>query len=429
MATIAPFCAIRYNPGRLGHDVSRLIAPPYDVLDKAKKQALLARNDRNIVAIDLPHTPPRQAGPDRLYEQAGRRLQAWLAEGTLKQDDRPAIYLYQQRFQHRGQSYTRRMVLLRLRLEEFGRGSVFGHEQTFGGPKQDRLKLMQATRCNLSAVFGLFSDPNGQALSGLEPTGRKPDMSGRLEGVENLLWVLPEPSAMAGLQQRLAERNIYIADGHHRYATALMYRDWLARREGPLPAEHPANFVLTAVCRMEDAGLLILPTHRVVKAAARIDPGQLQRAVRGYFEPADAPASDPQQLAEALNDLEPGSVAIVRPGGRPMVLRLVRRDVLDSLEPQRSQAWRRLGLAIVQRFLIEQVIAPRLAGAELEVLYSPDAGEAARLAEAADGLAVLVQPTGMDQLRAVCEAGELMPPKSTYFYPKLATGLVINPLF
>ncbi|MEE8170745.1 MAG: DUF1015 domain-containing protein, partial [Phycisphaerae bacterium] len=261
MAQIRPFRAIRY-PDR---DISNRIAPPYDVLDRADKQALLARNDRNIVAIDLPHVPPKQAGPPETYEHAAMLLRQWLADGALRQDEHPALYVYHQTFAHGGRTYTRRKFFARLRIEEFGAGSVYPHEQTFGGPKADRLMLTRATRCNLSPIFTLFPDETNDVAGAFETAiKREPDAAGTLDGVESRLWAVTDAAVIDRVCGLLADRSVFIADGHHRYGTAVMYRDELAKSQGGLPDDHPANFVLCVLAGMEEPGLLILPTHRVV---------------------------------------------------------------------------------------------------------------------------------------------------------------------
>ena len=179
MADIRPFRGIRYDTGKLGADLSAQIAPPYDVLAEADKAALLARSDRNIVAIDLPHVPPKTPGPDAVYAEAAERLSAWRSDGTLLTETSPAVYRYHQTFTHGGRTFTRHMLAARLRLERYGEGSVFPHEQTFPGPRADRLKLMQATRCNLSPVFAMYTDPKGQVAAALGNAAGAPDAKHR----------------------------------------------------------------------------------------------------------------------------------------------------------------------------------------------------------------------------------------------------------
>ncbi|UCG33532.1 MAG: DUF1015 domain-containing protein, partial [Phycisphaerales bacterium] len=262
MAAIQEFRAIRYGSGSgLGRDLSAVIAPPYDVLDEADKARLTAQSNYNIATIDLPFIPPKKAGPDEVYQQAAKTMNKWLEGGVLARDDKPAFYLYHQNFQWEGREYTRRLFFARLRLEPFGEGSVFPHELTFGGPKEDRLKLMKATRCQLSPIFGLYLDPANKIMSLLEAkVVSEPDVAAVMEDVANRLWAVTDPDANAAVRDAMSDKKIYVADGHHRYSTALMYRDWLAEQEGELAPDHPARFVLMALAVMEDPGMLILPT-------------------------------------------------------------------------------------------------------------------------------------------------------------------------
>ncbi len=248
MVEVTPFRAIRYDERKLGGDLSDLLAPPYDVLDPADKAALLSRSDRNIVAVDLPHLPPKSAGPPEVYEAAARRLQQWLAEGTLVREATAAVYPYHQIFEHEGRRYTRRMFIACVRLQPFSAGVVLPHEKTFGGPKEDRLALMKATGCQLSAIFGLYSDPAdavGSALASV--TASAPRAVGTLDGVENRLWVIDQPQLVDQIVRLMAGRRIYIADGHHRYGTALMYRDWLASTP-PCQGGEPVRFPPCRTC-------------------------------------------------------------------------------------------------------------------------------------------------------------------------------------
>ena len=190
MAHIEAFAGIRFGPASgAGTDISKLVSPPYDVLGPADKERLIGRSPNNVVAIDLPFAPAKKAGPDELYERSATTLKKWLEAGVLVQDDAPAFYVYHQRFTWHGENYTRRLFFCRLRLEPFGTGSVFPHELTFGGPKEDRLKLMKTTRCQISAIFSLFNDPKAEALAALESAiADQPDAISRQDEVETRLW-------------------------------------------------------------------------------------------------------------------------------------------------------------------------------------------------------------------------------------------------
>lgn len=423
---ITPFRALRYNTATFGSDLSSLIAPPYDVLDQADKDALLARSRHNIVAVDLPHVPPKSAGPDAVYARAAETLQQWLAEAALIEERQPALYTYHQVYTHAGRQFTRKMFFARMRLEAFGTGTVFPHEQTFGGPKEDRFQLMKATRCQLSAVFGLYSDPGNTISSLLTVSDREPDVVAEMEGVRNRLWLVQDTATIEQVQSLMQTRAVYIADGHHRYGTALNYRDALTAQTGPLRLDHPAQFVLVGFCAMEDEGAVILPTHRVLSGFGSVPPARVLRALEKGLTLSPTTSADPQApLATGAADV----VLYVADGAKTYAARFTQRRVLNALAPERTDPWRELDLAYLHRYLIDELVTGEaLGGAAPTIHYIKAAPDAIADAKATGGIAVLCKPCTMDELRAVSEAGDLMPQKSTYFYPKLATGLVINRL-
>lgn len=428
MTAIQPFAAIRYATPPADPDISTRLSPPYDILDARDKEALLRADGRNFVKIDLPHIPPKAAGPPAAYQAAASQLDAWLADGTLVRDTEPAFYVYHQAFRHCGVDYVRKMFFARLRIEAFGSGKVYPHERTFGGPKEDRLCLTRATRANLSPIFGLYPDAENAVARRLERAlpGR-PLAVGTLDGVENRLWAVTDGATLNEVARLMADKAVYIADGHHRYGTAALYRDWLVEQHGPLPENHPANFVLCVFCALEDPGLLILPTHRVLPGV-RVPAGLLRADDRLEVAPLEAPSAEavPAALApfgrQALGVYAAGATGF-------LMVRPRAADLLAAFEPDRAPPWRALGLAFLHAYLLERVVAPALCGGRApEVVYHKSAAAAVDEANATGGTAFLMQATTMQELRAVCEAGEIMPQKSTYFYPKLASGLVINPL-
>jgi len=428
VAEIQPLRAIRYRASDLGSRV----APPYDILDAPEKKALLACDRQNIVAVDLPHTPPKEAGPEAEYAAAARTLKTWLNDGTLARDEAPALYVYYQRFAVAGRPYVRRMFFARLRLEPFGSGRVFPHEQTFGGPKEDRLRLMRATRCQLSPIFGLYPDAANRTAAALDAAvQREPDAFADADEVENRLWTVRDPAVIGRVREEMSPRAVYIADGHHRYTTALNYRDESAAAApgGRLPPDHPAHFVLTVFLAMEDPGALILPTHRVVVDRPGLG-SELPAALADRFEWLSTDAKDAATCAAALPAHGPQSIGVFDgASGGFAVMRPKDPDFLSALEPSRAAAWRRLSYAILHRYVIDEVLTRRLGGGTAPAIhYVKPLADAVAEARAARGVAFLMQPCAMAELRAVCAAGELMPQKTTYFFPKLATGLVLNPL-
>lgn len=412
MLEITPFQAIRYNETLCECPLSSLLAPPYDVLDEADKRALLSKSGHNIVAIDLPHLPPKSAGPPEVYERSAEMLQDWLRGGILAREPSPALYVYHQRFEHEGSIHVRKMLIARVRLSPFSDGVILPHEHTFGGPKEDRLALMKATRCQLSSIFGLYADPSGGVLSLLQHVATQPSTAaGTLDGVENRLWTVTDPTWIESVRLVLRDKRVYIADGHHRYGTALLYRDWLrSRHNGSLPGNHPANFIMFVLACMDDPGCLILPYYRVL---GEIDLDSVRSAWSAGTQESDRAHAD----------------LILHDGrsGKEVSLRYTDRAILAKLEPGQCAAWYHLDYAYLHRYLIDELLSKALTH-KPDVHYVKSSAEVIRTAEQTRGVALLVKATPMDHLRAVSEAGGLMPQKSTYFHPKLATGLTLNPL-
>ncbi|NLX14311.1 MAG: DUF1015 domain-containing protein [Phycisphaerales bacterium] len=428
MPEITAFRAWRYNPEQFGPDLSEMVALPYDVLTAEDKQRLLSRSERNIVAVDLPFVPPKSAGPDHVYAEAAERLNVWREDGTLMVEDEPAIYVYHQIYEHGGKQYTRKKFFARLRLEPFGQGGVFPHEHTFGGPKEDRLKLMQATSFQLSAVFGLYSDPHGAVARLLEPGSRKPDATAELDTVTNRMWAVTDPAIIKAVQQEMSTKPVYIADGHHRYGTALNYRDKRCAA-GELPMDHPARFVLVGLCAMEDPGALILPTHRIISGFGDLNVesvlGKLRDGLK--LEPA---AGTPADFDTILPQTSPYDLAVWVDATKQMFLaRFSERGILDQLAPEQSPAWRNLDLAYIHTYLLDELLTrDLLGGSPPTVHYARSGADADNLVRHDKGIALICKACTMEDLRGVSQAGDLMPQKSTFFYPKLATGLVLNPL-
>lgn len=429
MARIEPFRGIRYS----GHEISELIAPPYDILSEKDKKALLAKDDHNVVAIDLPHVPPKSAGPDQVYTRAAGDLTRWLDIRTLKHDPKPALYAYHQTYKLGGKTLVRKKFFARLRLEEFGQGSVFAHEQTFGGPKEDRLKLTAATRCNLSPIFGLYPDPENE-VSGLieDAIEHEPDQTGMLDGVENKLWVIDDLPTIKSIQVRLADKPIFIADGHHRYGTALMYRAQQLEQMGDVAENDPVNYVLAVLGGMEDPGATIQPYFRSIADIKHITANDLHDAIADAFnwKPIGTP-KNAEELALALAAVSPQAIALYFAKDDACAIVWPKEsDLLAKFESSHKPAWRQLSYTILHKYIIDRVIQPTLnKDAPPTLHYHKTMEETIKEAKDHDGIACLMPATSMAQLRDICLAGELMPQKSTYFFPKLATGMVINPLY
>jgi len=433
MAQIRPFAGIHYAR-RPALNFSNVIAPPYDVLDEKGKARLQAASTENIVNIDLPHLPAKTAGPDEVYAQADATLHDWLARGILERDTRPATYVYSQTYEHAGRNFHRRGFIALVRLSAFGKGQVVPHEKTYKGPIEDRLKLMRATKVQLSPIFGLFSDPRNQVTNLLYSKVAKPFLSGTLEGVKNDLWTIIDADVENQLIDLMKDKPIYIADGHHRYTTALQYQKEMEEQNGgPLPPAHPANWCMFVLVGMQDPGLLILPTHRLIGGLQNFDMAAFTAALGDNFEVIATPLRPDHvdELAETLAGYPGHSFGLYDGKTKKIfVLRLKNEQLLKPLEPNQSDAWRSLDVAILQRYLLDEVLQPKFAaGKELTKGYTADPHAIAlQVDSGAYQLALLLKPTPLHALEELGKHGEVMPQKSTYFYPKLATGMVINPL-
>jgi len=423
MAEIRPFRAFHYSVAKFGRDWSALVAPPYDEIDAQSLSELRGRHSCNIVTVDLPHYPPGWAGPEELYLRAAETLREWIAGGVLVQDDQPCVYYYRQRFQHSGQIRERNCLLVALRLERFGEGSVYPHERTFGGPIEDRLRLTQATGFQISPIFGLVSAGTQDLALHMLRT-QQPQWYAQLGGVEHEVSVVADDDLVNEITQAARGAKVYIADGHHRYQTALAYQQWLAEREGALPADHPANFLMIALAPMDDPGNLLLPTHRIIKGLDRHRHDEMRALAAEWieWEPLGKISADQAEAALAA-DHSRAFVFIVGDPPEAYLARLKIDELPAEVAPGRSAAFRRLPLALLHEWLVEKVVKADLA-CQVEISYTHDARAAFQAADDAV-TAVLVQPCTMEQVIEVCLSGDTMPQKSTYFYPKLITGLAL----
>jgi uncharacterized protein (DUF1015 family) len=431
MPEVRPFRGVRYDIAHVG-TLADVVAPPYDVIDSRLQDRLYATSPYNIIRLELNRPEAGDSAAENRYSRASRFLRDWMREGALRAEDHPALYVYQQTFEVEGTTHVRNGFFARVRLEPFGQGRIFPHEQTLAGPKADRLSLYQATGFNLSPIFGLYPDADRAVQKAVESGVRDATPLEATDhlGVVNRLWVVTDPRTQTAVQGLLADKPVFIADGHHRYETGLKYRDELAtegRISGP---DDPANFCLMMLVGMSDPGLLILPTHRLVSGFAGLTASALAEKLAPEFEvkPMGAGESACRSVWQAIEDsgdqdqLGFGTVA----DGQWLLARLRSDEAMDRLAPQHSADWRSLGVSILH----ELVLGDRLRG-----LGTPSCRYVHLLDEvlgdvAANGcdLACLVPPARMEHVESIASNLETMPPKSTYFYPKLLSGLVLNPL-
>jgi len=423
MADVRPFRALRYAPNV---DLAAAICPPFDVISPKEQRALHQRSPHNAVRLEL-----AEDGEER-YRRAADTLRRWLDAGVLRRDSSPAFYVYRQQFQHGGRTYSRSVLFARLRLEEWEGGVVLPHERTFGAPKDDRLKLLRAARLNTSPVFLLYKDDRRLIQPLLAECMGAPllvEFSDG-EGGGHALWRIDNPRLTHALSRASAGETLYVADGHHRYETALAYRD---ERRAVAPAwseSEPENFILAALTAADDPGLLVLPIHRLTNADVPVAKA-LDRLAR-VFE-IEAVPSSPALLAALAERGRLGSAfgLAAAQASELYLLTLRESQVLELMPQEGSAAWRNLDASIATYAVLRYGLGMDEAQmADYSALwFTEDAGEA--LAAVRDGrcrYALLLNPVPVRRILAVADAGERMPQKSTFFYPKVPTGLVFNPL-
>jgi uncharacterized protein (DUF1015 family) len=423
MPEIRPLRGILYDPAVVGA-LDQVVAPPYDVISKEEQDRLYEQSPYNVIRIDLSREPDR-------YGAAKATWAEWRARGVLVQDATPAIYAYAQRHRTKaGETLERTGFFCRLHVEEFASGKVLPHEKTLASAKQDRLALQHACRANLSPIFGLYRDPSTRlrdriatTLSG-EPLATVVDSL----GVENRLWRVTDPAVIAALEASLADRTVYIADGHHRYETALRYRDERRAATGLTDGRQPFDYVLAFLCNAAEPGLVVFPTHRLVKTT-HVPPDTLVEKLRALF--AIEEPSDRSAFLAALHGAAEGErrLGVALSSGRLLVLRT--RDGEHDAKLSGSTALRRLDVKLLHGLVLEPILKID-AHEEAErgnLAYVKDDDEALdRVLSGEFSVGFLMNATRVEEVFAVSEAGETMPEKSTYFYPKLLTGLVFNDL-
>ncbi len=426
MADVRPLNALHYDLDVVG-SLGDVAAPPYDVIDEAQRAELLARSPYNAVAIDLPK-PYGKSGPQAdvegdPYAHAAELIESWRQDGALVDDPEPAIWALEQDYiAPDGSSHTRHGILARVRVEDYGEGKVRPHERTLPGPKQDRLELTRATRHNLSPIFSLTTEdawPLVEPGIEAEPWGEVTDENGTV----NRVWRVGDPAIHAAVHERLAGAEILIADGHHRYETARTYRDEIG-------GEGPHNYTLMALTGLDDPGLTVFPTHRLLSGFAE-DPERQAALGKGLRELFDVSEVDSA-------DLDPGGEEGVGVFGlydsfhkRGFRLRLKDTTELDRLLEGKPEAFRRLDTAILETLVLKGIagMSEDDIAAKRGIGYAKNVPDAlALLDNGSYDVAFICRAIPVEQVRAVAESSENMPPKSTYFFPKVMTGFVFNPV-
>jgi len=417
MAEVRPLRALHYDPAKVA--IADVTAPPYDVIDAAGRAALVGRSAANVVELDLP-----EAGDGDRYEHAAALLGRWRDEGLLVQDSEPTIWAYEQDYDGPdGDRRTRRGFLARIAVTDYGPGLIRPHERTQPGPKEDRLQLTRATGHNLSPIFVLHA---GDAWGLLAPAlGAAPFCAVTdPDGTVHRAWPIADPEVHAAVADALAGSELLIADGHHRYETARTYADEVGAGPGD-----DARYTLACLVSLEDPGLSVFATHRLLHGLDEDKRRALDTMLAEHFDPE--PLETPADLVPGRGD---GTIAFGYMDAlsrRPYRLRLADDSLLADALPDASAAYRTLDAAALETLLLKGALGMStgdIAG-KRGLSYCSGFTEAVRRVEAGEADAgFFLRPTPVDQVRAVADAGETMPPKSTYFFPKLLTGVVFNPL-
>jgi len=434
MADIRAFRGFRYDLGRVGK-LADVIAPPYDVIDVALQDQLYAASPYNAVRVEFTREDPDHK-IDK-YSQATRTLAEWLNADLLKQDSARMVYALEQEYQANGQTHRRRGFFARVRLEPFGTGRIFPHEQTLSGPKADRFRLYEATQFNLSPIFGLYPEEGPETIfDRIEPLIRNqpPIVATDHLGVIHRFWPLQDSSLISYLVGQMSPKPIFIADGHHRYETGLKYRDQLQETGETLDAEHPAQFCLMFLVSMRDPGLLILPTHRLITMPGPVDGVALRASLAPFASIVAEFGTDAQACADYLEiegtQSHLGFALPARPDHAAdwFVVQLTDANIMATLCPQQSAEWRSLAVSWLHQLVLGQCW-PRAFGTTPTCQYVHQLHEVQTALELGQAQAAcLVPPVSMDHVEWIAGQRETMPPKSTYFFPKIPTGLVFHSL-
>ncbi|MHB8599272.1 MAG: DUF1015 domain-containing protein [Ktedonobacteraceae bacterium] len=436
MANVQPLQGIRYNSEKVG-DLSRIMTPPYDVISPEAQANYYAQSPYNVIRLELGQEYAEDTSLNNRYTRAATTFAEWRLDGVLQQEVLSSYYLYQQRFTYDNQRYTRTSLLARVWLEPWSKRVVLPHEHTLAKAKNDRLQLLRASATNLSPVMCLYDDPQGRIRRLLGTCAAQAEVQITDEANEgHSLHPIADEQVVSSIMDFFLQRQLYIADGHHRYETALQYRDEIREQRHELLDTDAANFVLMALIDLDDPGMLVLPTHRLL---FNLNPEALQgltsENLARYFTVqtlGDTLSSEAlvAQLAVGADVSRPSLVLSV--AGQNWLLSINEQGQQRMQESGHSAAWNNLDVAVAHTLIIEDMLGLNAQDmtAGTNIRYMRDAKQALQAVQAGEAqAAILLNATRVRQICDVADADDRMPQKSTYFYPKLITGLVMNPLW
>ncbi len=430
MIRIAPFRALCYSPKKI-KDLSKVIAPPYDVISKEEQDKLYKKSAYNFVRLDLSQEADS-------YEAVPRLLAEWQSQGILERDDAPAIYFSSHRFKLKtGEQKTRLGFFALTELQDFSTGAIRPHEKTLAAPKEDRLKLMLACNAQLSPIFVLYAQPKQTVhiILSVAVEGMTPFIDTELDNGDALkLWRVTDPTVIEKVQREMAEQTLLIADGHHRYEATLRYRDQLPSERGPSSGDEAYNFILTYFANIDDDNVVILPTHRLVRGFTHKPFLELEEALQMYFYVEQHPKT-PEGKTSFLKALKNAAKkhrvigASFKRDPRYLILRLKNKRIMQRLAKDLSAPLRELDVSTLHLLILEHILGmpPEQQVNGQTIRYSQDEELVLQSLEKEDyQAAFILAATKKEEIQAIVAANETMPQKSTYFYPKLSSGLIVN---
>jgi uncharacterized protein (DUF1015 family) len=440
MATVKPFQGVRYNPEKIP-DSADVTTPPYDVISPQEQTRFHERHPNNVIRLILGQSRPTDSAVDNPHTRSADFFNKWMQAGILKKDEPPAFYLKAISYPHEGETITRFGLIALVGLEEFEKRIILPHEKTFSKVRTERLNLMKATHCHFCPIFSLYPDDGGildtlvHAVDLFSPLVDFTDDPGH----RHRLWAIRDPDIHQRIAASMQDKRLFIADGHHRYETALNFRAYLKETHPDFSNQHPANHVLMYLCSMSDPGLIILPAHRLIKAVDTADLKQALKAARAYFDITEFPFTPDNRRAvehdfiDALHrQKDKNGLGIY--GHRDPVFRLLvlRSGVMDQLfEDELDPSLRQLDVTVLTRLVFMKILGfdrRRLDNEQL-IGYASTADKAlGAIDEGAYDVAFVLNATRIEQVQEVAGKGLIMPRKSTYFYPKVKSGLVMNTL-
>ena len=425
MAAIKAFRGIVYNREKAGN-IAGVVAPPYDVISSRMQEELYRKSPYNVVRLILNKIKNGDTSADNRYTRAGKHFREWLKKGVLVRDDADSLYVYAQRYKYGGKSFEMTGFIGLMALDLGKKGNVLPHENTLKAPKADRLELMKNVGANLSPIFMLYEDPAHRISGaiGKKTKTTKPFIDVTIDGVRSRVWRISDKKSVAAIRHTMAGKKVFIADGHHRYETAVNYARYLAKTGAAREEKEAARFFMAYFAELNEKTLTILPTHRLIKDAGGLKKKGLLDKLGGAF--AVEKVSSVNRMISRLEKLRRGHAFGVSMGKKDLyVIKLKSEKTALPFMGDASKAWKELDVSILHLFVIRHLLG--ISDADENIEFSKSAEEAAALAGRGKfKLAFILNPTKVRQMRKVAEAGEKMPRKATYFYPKPLSGLVIN---